>query len=132
MPTITLPHLRPLLPVLLLALCLPIPASAATPGAWPSAEESDPRALGFMQGFPPPPSRQIGQPDSNFFSFPKMRWSVCHMEELLPTERVSRGLGAPRDLPRYPLEKGIDALAFTPLGSDQPMTWLRTFLTCPR
>jgi hypothetical protein len=40
MPTITLPHLRPLLPVLVLVLCLPIPASAATPGAWPSTSRA--------------------------------------------------------------------------------------------
>jgi len=48
-----------------------------------------------MQGFPPPPKRIIGQPDSNYFSFPKMRWTVCHFRELLPTKQVSRGLGAP-------------------------------------
>jgi len=38
-----------------------------------SAEESDPNRLGWMQGFPPVSERVIGQPDSNYFSFPKMR-----------------------------------------------------------
>lgn len=87
-----------------------------------SAQESDPRVLGWMQGFPPPSNKQIGQPDSNYFSFPKLRWSVCHLRELLPTEQVSRGLGAPVPL-EYALDDGIDAISFTPLGSDQPMTW---------
>ncbi|MFH1599898.1 MAG: serine hydrolase [Pseudomonadota bacterium] len=75
-----------------------------------------------MQGFPPPPERVVGQPDSNFFSFPKMRWTVCHFRELLPTREVSRGLGAPRPLP-VKLDPGIDEVAFTPLGSNAPMTW---------
>ncbi len=87
-----------------------------------SAEASDPRRLGWMQGFPPTADRQIGQPDSNYFSFPKLRWTVCHLRELLPTEQVSRGLGAPSAF-AYALDPGIDAVTFKPLGSDDPMTW---------
>ena len=88
-----------------------------------SAAESDPRVLGWMEGFPPPPDKQIGQPDSNYFSFPKLRWTVCHFRELLPTEQVSRGIGAPVPL-EYDLdEMAIDALTFKPLGSDEEMTW---------
>jgi hypothetical protein len=41
-----------------------------------TAEESDPRVLGWMQGFPPPPDKLIVQPDSNYFGFPKLRWTV--------------------------------------------------------
>ena len=37
---------------------------------FPSAEESDPRILGWMNGFPPPPDKLIMQPQSNYFSFP--------------------------------------------------------------
>ena len=37
-----------------------------------TAEESDPKMLGWMQGFPPPPDKLIAQPDSNYFSFPKL------------------------------------------------------------
>ncbi|MFD0980315.1 hypothetical protein [Tropicimonas aquimaris] len=50
-----------------------------------SAEDSDPRVMGWMQGFPPSPDKLITQPDSNYFSFPKLRWSVCHLREFLPT-----------------------------------------------
>ena len=66
-----------------------------------SAQESDPGVMGWMQGFPPPPDKVITQPDSVYFSFPRLRWSVCHLREFLPTEEISRGLGAPQPL-TYP------------------------------
>ena len=88
-----------------------------------SATESDPRVLGWMQGFPPPPGKLIMQPDSNFFSFPRLRWTVCHFRELLPTEQVSRGIGAPVPLEYNLDEAAIDALTFKPMGSRETMTW---------
>ncbi len=94
-----------------------------------SAQESDPNVMGWMQGFPPPPDKLITQPDSNFFSFPKLRWSVCHLREFLPTEEISRGTGAPVPL-TYPspaefadLAREIDALTFMPIDGTEPMTW---------
>lgn len=88
----------------------------------PAADTTDPVAMGWMQGSPPPPEKLIMQPDSNFFSFPKLRWSVCHLRELLPTKQIQRGLGAPSTL-EYALDAKIDNLSFTPMFSDQPMTW---------
>ncbi|WP_328187847.1 serine hydrolase domain-containing protein [Marinobacter sp. OP 3.4] len=87
------------------------------------AAASDPKKLGLMQGFPPPPDKLVAQPDSNFFSFPKLRWTVCHFRELLPTEQVSRGIGAPVPLEYNLNEAAIDALTFTPMGSSETMTW---------
>ncbi|PXX91835.1 6-aminohexanoate hydrolase [Marinobacter vulgaris] len=87
------------------------------------AAASDPKNLGLMQGFPPPPDKLVTQPDSNFFSFPKLRWTVCHFRELLPTEQVSRGIGAPVPLEYNLNEAAIDALTFTPMGSSETMTW---------
>lgn len=94
-----------------------------------SAQESDPKVMGWMQGFPPPADKLITQPDSNYFSFPKLRWSVCHLREFLPTEEISRGTGAPVPL-TYPspaefadMAREIDALTFTPIDGDAPMTW---------
>lgn len=94
-----------------------------------SAQDSDPTVMGWMQGFPPPEDKIITQPDSVYFSFPKLRWSVCHLREFLPTEEISRGTGAPVSL-EYPspaafadLRAEIDALTFMPIGSDTPMTW---------
>jgi len=87
-----------------------------------SAKDSDPKTLGWMTGFPPPPEKLIMQPESDFFSFPKLRWTVCHIRELLPTKQVSRGLGSPVPL-EYAIDDRIDAVRFTPLGGDKPMTW---------
>ena len=104
---------------LFVAAVFPIGASAQQL----SAQESDPSVLDWMQGFPPPPDKLIMQPDSNFFSFPKLRWTVCHFRELLPTEQVSRGIGAPVPL-EYDLdEAAIDALTFRPTNSRDKMTW---------
>ena len=75
-----------------------------------------------MQGFPPPADKLITQPSSNFFSFPKLRWTVCHIRELMPTTDVSRGIGAPSKL-SYALDKNIDAITFMPTNSKRPMTW---------
>lgn len=110
----------------LAALLLLDPVARAEAPAPLDAEKSDPVSLGWMQGFPPPPDKLIGQPDSNYFSFPKLRWTVCHLRELLPTKQVSRGLGAPVPLPNRienGVKDGIDAVTFTPLGGDKPMTW---------
>jgi len=104
-------------------------SSAVTGQTQLTAEESDPRVMGWMEGFPPPPDKLITQPDSNYFSFPRLRWSVCHLREFLPTERVSRGIGAPAPLDyaapgefaTYRVE--IDALRFEPIGGGEPMTW---------
>lgn len=87
-----------------------------------TAKESDPKTLGWMQGFPPPADKLIAQPSSDFFSFPKLRWTVCHIRELMPTTEVSRGIGAPSKLD-YELDNNIDAITFTPTGSNRPMTW---------
>ena len=85
--------------------------------------------MGWMQGFPPPEDKIITQPDSIYFSFPRLRWSVCHLREFLPTEEISRGLGAPNPL-NYVSSQDfdlaqveIDALTFTPMNSDATMTW---------
>jgi hypothetical protein len=107
-------------------------ASLSTIAAKPApltAHQSDPRVMGWMQGYPPAPDKLITQPDANYFSFPKLRWSVCHLREFLPTEEISRGLNAP--VPLDYLAPGefadqrelIDALTFQPMNSDKPMSW---------
>lgn len=87
-----------------------------------SAEESDPKKLRWMTGFPPPPEKLIMQPESDFFSFPKLRWTVCHIRELMPTKQVSRGIGPQLPL-EYAINDGIDAVTYTPVGGGKPITW---------
>jgi CubicO group peptidase (beta-lactamase class C family) len=97
-------------------------AASAQTGNHLSTEESDPAKLGWMTGFPPPPDKLIMQPESDFFSFPKLRWTVCHIRELMPTKQVSRGIGAPVPL-TYALDDSIDSVTFIPIGVEERMTW---------
>ena len=110
----------PLLPLTIAMTLISMPSHADD--ARLTAKQSDPQTLGWMQGFPPPQDKLIAQPSSDFFSFPKLRWTVCHIRELMPTTDVSRGIGAPSKL-NYELDKNIDALTFTPTNSKRPMTW---------
>ena len=96
--------------------------SSAKSSLYLDAAASNPKRLGWMEGFPPPPEKLIMQPESDFFSFPKLRWTVCHIRELMPTKQVSRGIGAAVPL-RYSIDERIDAVTFTPLGSEKTMTW---------
>ena len=101
---------------------------AERPVQW-TAESSDPITMGWMLGVPPPPEKQISVASGDFFDFPKLRWTVCHLRELLPTAVVSRGLGPPVALDYVAhhefadLRAEINALTFMPMGSDQAMSW---------
>lgn len=97
-------------------------AASAQTSNYLSAEESDPVKLGWMKGFPPPADKLIMQPESDFFSFPKLRWSVCHIRELMPTKQVSRGIASPLPL-KYALDDELDSVTFTPIGGKGRMTW---------
>ncbi len=104
-----------------MALLAPAIAQAGEERAM-SAEQSDPVKLGWMVGSPPPPDRIIRFSDPDYFSFPKLRWTVCHFRQLMPTVNVSRGLGAPIPFQRR-IDDTIDAVTFTPLGGHKPMSW---------
>lgn len=87
-----------------------------------SAKESDPKNFNWMQGFPPSADKVLHTWDGSFFEFPAIRWSVVHMRQMLPTVKVSRGLGSASKL-NYELDRNIDGLSFTPWGTKKPMTW---------
>lgn len=117
-------HFFILINLLMIGFCGLIPSSHAQ--NW-TAKSSDPKTIGWMEGFPPVPEKQIMLPDSNFFSFPKLRWSICHLRELLPTEQISKGLNPSISLD-YDLDtNAINALSFLPMNkSDAPMTWAQS------
>lgn len=125
--------LSPLLALGLVLAASPAIAAAAratptpTPGCpapdrFADAASSDPVALGWMQGSPPPRDRQIRFADGSTARFPQTRWAFSHWRELLPTVRVARG-----DDPASRFERAertdIDGLAFVPIGASAPMTW---------
>lgn len=85
----------------------------------PDALASDPVTLGWMQGFPPPPEKQVRWRETGHWRFPQTRWAFSHFREMLPTARLGGGYGAP--LPRA-IDESLAQLRFTPLGSDTPIT----------
>ncbi len=76
-----------------------------------SHADTDPRTLGWMQGFPPSPEKLLRFDDGSYYNFPQRRWSFSHMRELLPTSRVSRGDGPVCALPRADRDD-LDAVSF--------------------
>ena len=106
------------------AMAAPLPAAAgqSSTAATLSAQASDPTAMGWMQGFPPPANKTIRFTDADYFAFPKLRWTVCHFRELMPTVAVGNGSTGASALPTA-LDRAIDEVTFTPLGGGKPMTW---------
>jgi CubicO group peptidase (beta-lactamase class C family) len=92
----------------------------------PTAAQTDPVALGWMLGSPPPADKVIRFADGSGYKFPQTRWSFSNFRQLMPTTQVSRGTGAPAALPRA-LRNDLDAVSFVPLGKDTPMTWAQAF-----
>jgi CubicO group peptidase (beta-lactamase class C family) len=94
---------------------------------YPDADASDPIALGWMQGSPPPQAKLIRFQDDRLLEFPQIRWTLSHMRELAPTAAVWRGGAAPSDLGQAPhgLEAAIDALVFEDLQG-RGLTWAQS------
>jgi CubicO group peptidase (beta-lactamase class C family) len=89
-----------------------------------TAGETDPNALGYMQGFPPAPDRTITFQDGSFRSFPELRWSWSNIRQLVPTVNVWRGAGPASVLPRA--ERDIGGSRSTTMDG-RPMTFAAMF-----
>ncbi len=115
-------------PALALALALAAATGAvqATAPAPLSAAASDPRTLGWMQGFPPAADKTIRFTDEDYFAFPKLRWTVCHFRELMPTVAVDRGRGAAGALPEA-IDGTLEQVRFRPMNGGAEMTWGQAF-----
>lgn len=86
------------------------------------AAASDPNRLGWMQGSPPPPDKQVRFDDGGMYSFPKLRWAYSNIRQLVPTTRVARGDGPVAALPRADRDD-IDGVRFQPIGRTDAMSW---------
>jgi hypothetical protein len=88
----------------------------------PTAAETNPQTLGWMQGFPPPPDKTITFHNGSFRSFPELRWAWSNIRQLVPTVNVWRGEGLASVLPREEHDIG----ASTSVTMDgRPMTFSR-------
>ncbi|MDX1314842.1 MAG: serine hydrolase [Eudoraea sp.] len=87
-----------------------------------SFEDSDPRKMGWMQGFPPAKNKIISAIDGSFFRFPALRYSVCHMREFMPTTEVKASNNKGYRF-KIRLDNAIDNITFIPTNGSQPMTW---------
>ena len=86
------------------------------------AAASDPNVMGWMQGAPPPPDKQVRFDDGGMYTFPKLRWAYSNIRRLVPTTNVARGTGPVTVLPRADRDD-IDGVRFTPLGGSDTMSW---------
>lgn len=90
----------------------------------PTAADSDPDKLGWMQGFPPAQDKTIRFHDDSFRNFPELRWAWSNVRQLVPTVNVWRGAGGASALPRA--ERDIGAVASTTMDG-RPMTFAQMF-----
>jgi CubicO group peptidase (beta-lactamase class C family) len=95
------------------------------PPKLPDAQASDPAALGWMVGSPPPADKVIRFADGSGYRFPQLRWTFSNVRQLVPTSVVPRGAGPVSALPRV-LRDDLDAVSFIPLGRSEPMTWVQS------
>lgn len=103
----------------------PAPHPIQGSAVYPDAAATDPVAMGWMVGSPPPPERSIRFDDLSFMTFPQTRWSFSHWRELVPTAEISRGNG-PISLLHKDERDDLDDVTFTPLDDDRPMTWAQS------
>ncbi|RIX80907.1 serine hydrolase domain-containing protein [Acidovorax cavernicola] len=96
---------------------------AQTPAALPDPAATSVQALGWMQGFPPPPDKQITFDNPAGGVYPRTRWTFSHVRETVPTANVWRGPGAASPLPAATPRIDIEAVRFQPMGGGEPQTF---------
>ncbi|WP_299609457.1 serine hydrolase [uncultured Aquimarina sp.] len=87
-----------------------------------SAKDSDPKTLKWMQGYPPTKEKTISASNGSFFTFPALRYSVCHMREFLPTTEV-KSASSNRYQFTTKIDPAIDEIEFIPLDRNEKMSW---------
>jgi CubicO group peptidase (beta-lactamase class C family) len=88
---------------------------------------SDPVAMGWMVGAPPPPEKRILAARADHMRFPMIRWSYSNMRSFAPTVSVrASGTGTPF---ARRLDPDLGSVRFTPLGTDAEMTFEQSLIT---
>jgi len=99
------------------------PSSPAA--ALPDAAQSDPVRMGWMQGSPPPPDKQVRFADGSMLKFPQNRWANSHFRDLVPTKNIGRGTASVAVLPRAD-RADLDQVRYLPIGGSAPQTWAQS------
>ncbi|MFN2101110.1 serine hydrolase domain-containing protein [Altererythrobacter sp. MF3-039] len=99
-----------------------VPAAAAQEAAPAPLDgrASDPAAMGWMEGSPPPEEKRVLARRSDHFIFPKTRWSFSHMREVLPTANID--IAERWELPRD-LHAGFERIEVTPMGAQEALSF---------
>lgn len=100
-------------------------ASAQSTTQPADAQSTDPDAMQWMVGSPPPADKLIQFADGSFRKFPQIRWSFSNYRQFVPTSTVARGEEPISVLPAAP-RQDIDAVSFQVSGSGETMTWAQS------
>ena len=95
--------------------------TGGTPAPLPDPAATSVQALGWMQGFPPPPDKLITFEDPRGNVYPRTRWTFSHIRELVPTANVWRGPGAALPLPEAARPVDLRQVRFKALGSGEDL-----------
>ncbi|PLC03747.1 6-aminohexanoate hydrolase [Variovorax sp. RO1] len=98
-------------------------AQTPSPPALPDPAATSVEALGWMQGFPPPPDKQLTFDNPAGGVYPRIRWTFSHVRETVPTANVWRGPGAASPLPAATPRFDIEAVRFQPMGGGETQTF---------
>ena len=85
------------------------------------AAATDPKALGLMQGFPPPPEKRLTLTGGSSLQFPNSRWALSNVRQTGPSVNVRRGSNPASPLPRADRDD-LDAVTFTTMDG-RTMSW---------
>jgi CubicO group peptidase (beta-lactamase class C family) len=86
-----------------------------------NSENTDPKVLGIMQGFPPPSEKLSKHADGSMWQFPQLRWTLSHIRNLVPTTNIWRGTGPITTLIRKE-RSDLDGVSLTTMDG-KTMTW---------
>ena len=109
-----------LIPFAMTAIVSAAVAQTAAP-TLPDPASTTVQAMGWMQGFPPPPDKLITFDNPVGNTYPRIRWTFSHIREIVPTANVWRGAGAPSPLKAAP--RDLDGLRLKVTGSGEELSF---------